>query len=196
MNPIGVSWSVAPSAGGDAVDQERGREGPRDASREPAPAEGVEEEEREDLVGRHESAPPVENSETVRVPVLRDREVAPLFDDAGGRRLEVLRDGLRVDAAEERVPLGAHRDDARSPRPEDFRHQARGRAVHRVGENGEPGRPDRVEPDERRQVGAVRGQEIDPFDAGPSRRRGGRPLPPRAPRPRTAPAVRSSPGRS
>ena len=71
----GLVQRRAPRRGGDPVDLEGGREGLRDTARDAAAAEHVQEQQREDLVGRDEAAGGVQHAEPVRVAVLRDGEV-------------------------------------------------------------------------------------------------------------------------
>ena len=122
---------------------------------------------------RDEPAPRVENAEPVGVSVLRDGEVQALLDDAGRGRAEVRGDRLRMHSAEERVALGAEGHDARSS-AEDVRYEGAGGPVHRVGEDREARRPDRVDVNRRGEPFAVRGQEVRRSRCGPGGRRKGR----------------------
>ena len=149
---------------GDPVDQERRREGLRDPAREPPAPEGVKKEQSEHAMRRHERAVLVEHSEPVGVAVLGDCEVEPPGHDFPVSRVQVRPDRLGMDAAEERVALGAERDDACRAGPDDVGDQGPRRAVDRVGENGEPGLADRGQIEERREPLAVRRHEIDARD--------------------------------
>ena len=126
----------------------------------------MEEEQGQDLMGRHEAAGPVEHSEAVRVAVLGDREieVLPAHPLGGGR--QVRRDRLGVNSSEEGVSLRMQGDNARRSAREDLLQQRPGRAVHRVGQDGEARRADPVERDERGEVVAVGGPEVQGLDRG------------------------------
>ena len=119
--------------GRDAVDLEGRREGLRDAARDAAAAEDVEEQEGEDLVGRHEVPGGVEHAQAVRVAVLGDGEVEAFLRDPPGGVRQVRRDRLRVDPSEERVSRRAEADGAQRAGPrEQLRQERSGGAVHRV----------------------------------------------------------------
>ncbi len=130
------------------VDQERRRKGLRDAPGEPAAAKRMEEQKRQDAVGGDEPPAPVENTQPIGIPVPGHAQVAPFFADSRRSSGKIRGDRLGMDASEEDVSLGAKRNDPGPSRVENVSQHGAGGSVHRVGENGQAGRPDRLEVDE------------------------------------------------
>ena len=137
LNPMAVTWSVSPSARAQAIDLHAHGEALRDLAAPPADPDEVADEEREDLVGRDVAPLPRHGAEPVAVPVHRDPDVGPARPHLGGELIEVRRDGLGMEPAEERVRRPVEDPDL-APRGRHQRlHEPVRRAVERVGDDPE-----------------------------------------------------------
>ena len=97
-------------AGADAVDHAGGVEGARDVAGPFLAREQPLEQHGEDLVRIDEVAVFVDGSDTVGIAVGDQAGVASVLDDGVLKSAHVRLDGLRIDAGEERVVLGANLD--------------------------------------------------------------------------------------
>ena len=99
----------------------------------------------EDAVAVHELAVGVHRAHPVRVAVYGHADIGLEVQHGLLERLQVLDDRLRVDAAEDGVALAADLGHVRARAAQDLGQVAAAAAVHRVGDDLEPGLGDQVQ---------------------------------------------------
>src|SRR5205823_10751319 len=109
-------------------------------------------------------APFVDDADAVGVAVVGDAEVEAALSHPFHRLGHVLRDRLRVHAAETRIALAVDLLDGRFAPREERPDVALARAVHRLVENLEAGRLDRAQVDEPVELGGIGGLRVEDLD--------------------------------
>src|SRR6185437_8710739 len=121
---------------GDCVEKMRGGDAARDAKLPAARLDEVIENERQNMIRRHERAVAIENSKAVRVAVLGESRAGFCFLKRLDERFEILFGWIGAGAVEKNIALGANRVNLNAMLREKSVEPARAASVQRVVREG------------------------------------------------------------
>src|SRR6185437_163794 len=151
---------------GDCVEKMRGGDAARDAKLPAARLDEVIENERQNMIRRHERAVAIENSKAIRVAVRGESRAGFCFLKRLDERFEILFGWIGAGAVEKNIALGANRVNLNAMLREKSVEPARAASVQRVVREGKLRRGDDVETHELGETFEVRFAQVDRSEVG------------------------------